>query len=136
MQRIPVVERPDLKKTALEHRYEYRAGDGIPYWDETAYYRFTLRQIEEDIEKPAQEIDQMCVQLLDRSLADETVYRRLRIPGKYWDYVADSWRNREKDLYGRLDFSYDGAGEAKLLEYNADTPTTLYESAVFQWGWL
>ena len=26
--------------------------------------------------------------------------------------------------------------KAKLLEYNADTPTTLYESAVFQWVWL
>ena len=93
MHRIPVVERPDLKGTALEHGYEYRASDGIPYWDETAYYRFTLRQIEEDLEKPAAEIDQMCFQLLDHSLADETVYCRLRIPEEYWDYVADSCRN-------------------------------------------
>ena len=29
-----------------------------------------------------------------------------------------------------------GDGPAKLLEYNADTPTSLYESAVFQWVWL
>jgi len=90
MQRIPVVERPDLKGAALRHGYEYSAGDGVPYWDETAYYRFALRQIEEDLEKPAKEIDAMCFQLLDRSLADETVYRRLRIPETYWDYVADS----------------------------------------------
>ncbi len=136
MHRIPVAQRPDLKETALEHGYEYRAGTGVPYWDETAYYRFTLRQIEEDLEIPAQEIDQMCFQLLDRSLADETIYRRLRIPEICWDYVADSWRIRERDLYGRLDFSYDGAGDAKLLEYNADTPTTLYEAAIFQWVWL
>ena len=136
MQRISVVQRPDLKDTAVQHGYEYSVGDGVPYWDETAYYRFTLRQIEEDLEKPAEEIDVMCFELLDRSLADETIYRRLRIPETYCDYVADSWRNREKDLYGRLDFSYDGAGKAKLLEYNADTPTTLYESAVFQWVWL
>ena len=136
MQRISIVQRPDLKATALRHGYEYRPSDGVPYWDETAYYRFTMRQIEEDLEKPAEEIDKMCCQLLDRSLADETVYRRLRIPGEYWDYVANSWRNREKDLYGRLDFSYDGVSAAKLLEYNADTPTTLYESAIFQWVWL
>ncbi len=136
MQRIPVAQRADLDKTALEHGYEFRAGVGIPYWDETAYYRFTLRQIEEDLETAAQEIEHMCHQLLDHALVDETVYRRLRIPEKYWDYVANSWRNREKDLYGRLDFSYDGAGHAKLLEYNADTPTTLYDSAVFQWVWL
>ena len=136
MQRIPVAQRPDLKDAALRHGYDYSAGAGVPFWDETAYYRFTLRQIENDLEKPAEEIDDMCFQLLDRSLADETVYRRLCIPEGYWDYIAASWRNREKDLYGRLDFSYDGAGDAKLLEYNADTPTTLYESAVFQWVWL
>jgi glutathionylspermidine synthase len=136
VQRISIVQRPDLNATALRHGYEYSPSDGVPYWDETAYYRFTMRQIEEDLEKPAEEIDKMCCQLLDRSLVDETVYRRLRIPGEYWDYVANSWRNREKDLYGRLDFSYDGASAAKLLEYNADTPTTLYESAIFQWVWL
>ena len=136
MHRIPVVERPDLKKTALEHGYEYRTGVGVPCWEEPAYYRFTLRQIEEGSEKPARESSEMCFQLLDRSLVDESIYRQSRIPEKYWEYIADSWRKREKDLYGRRDFSYDGAGAAKLLEYNADTPTTLYESAVFQWVWL
>ncbi|MCG8510595.1 MAG: glutathionylspermidine synthase family protein, partial [Rhodospirillales bacterium] len=135
MQRIPVQERSSLESTAREHGYDFD-GDGVPYWDETAYYRFTLAQIEEQIEKPALEIDAMCFQLLDRSLSDEAVFRRLGIPEIYWDYVAQSWRSREKDLYGRMDFSYDGAGSVKLLEYNADTPTTLYESAVFQWIWL
>jgi glutathionylspermidine synthase len=39
-------------------------------------------------------------------------------------------------LYGRLDLSFDGRGPAKLLEYNADTPTSIFEAAVFQWTWL
>ena len=30
----------------------------------------------------------------------------------------------------------DGVGEPKLLENNADTPTSLYEAAFFQWIWL
>ena len=136
MHRIPVTRRPGLEETAREHGYEFRADVGVPYWDETAYYRFTLRQIEGDLERPAEEIEAMCFQLLDQSLADERVYQRLCIPEVYWDYVADSWRNRDRDLYGRLDFSCDGTGPAKLLEYNADTPTTLYEAAVFQWVWL
>ena len=29
-----------------------------------------------------------------------------------------------------------GKGPAKLLEYNADTPTAVFETAVFQWKWL
>jgi glutathionylspermidine synthase len=136
MHRVPITRRPGLEAAAREHGFEFRTDVGVPYWDETAYYRFSLRQIEGDLERPAEEIDAMCFELLDRSLADDTVYRRLRIPEAYWDYVADSWRNRDRDLYGRLDFSYDGTGPAKLLEYNADTPTTLYEAAVFQWVWL
>jgi glutathionylspermidine synthase len=35
-----------------------------------------------------------------------------------------------------MDLSYDGLGAPKLLEYNADTPTTLLEAAVAQWVWL
>ena len=35
-----------------------------------------------------------------------------------------------------MDFAYNGQGPAKFFEYNADTPTSLYESAFFQWLWL
>ena len=34
-----------------------------------------------------------------------------------------------------MDLAYNGC-ELKLLEYNADTPTALVESAVAQWYWL
>ena len=39
-------------------------------------------------------------------------------------------------LYGRFDLAYDGTFAPKLLEYNADTPTSLLEAAVIQWYWL
>ena len=32
--------------------------------------------------------------------------------------------------------THGGDGPARMLEYNADTPTSLYESASFQWHWL
>jgi glutathionylspermidine synthase len=50
--------------------------------------------------------------------------------------VAESWAKKDPSLYGRFDFAYDGRGPAKLFEYNADTPTSIYESAVVQWTWL
>ncbi len=136
MRRNSVAQRPNLKQSALDHGYALDAGGGVPYWDETAYYSFTLRQIEDDLESPAEEIESLCFEVLNRAVADETVFRRLRIPEAYWSYIAASWRDREKDLFGRFDFSYDGSGPAKLLEYNADTPTTLYESSLFQWEWF
>ena len=38
-------------------------------------------------------------------------------------------------MYGRFDLAYDGTTPPKLLEYNADTPTSLLEAAVIQWRW-
>ena len=136
MLRIPATERPDLERVAKEHNFEFHANGGIPFWDESIYYQFTLKQIEEDLEGPAEELEHLCFELIERAVNDETVFRSLGIEECFWDYIAESWRNGEKNIYGRMDLSYDGEGPAKLLEYNADTPTTLYESSVFQWEWL
>jgi hypothetical protein len=38
-------------------------------------------------------------------------------------------------VYGRFDLRYDGKRPPVLLEYNADTPTTLLEAAILQWHW-
>jgi glutathionylspermidine synthase len=136
MERIPVAERPNLAQAAVEHEFEFVQGSGIPFWDESAYYRFTWQQIEADLTAPAEQIESLCFEVVGRAINDEEVLARLGIPDAFWDYVAASWNNQEKNLIGRMDFSYDGDGPAKLLEYNADTPTALYESSVFQWEWL
>jgi glutathionylspermidine synthase len=136
MQRVPVAEREDWKETARAHGFHFHSIDDDPYWDESAYYRFTLRQIEDDLEDPVEDIEKMCFAVVERAVKDEEILRRLAIPEVFWDHVRDSWFNRHRNLYGRMDFSYDGHGPAKLLEYNADTPTTLYESSIFQWTWL
>ncbi len=49
--------------------------------------------------------------------------------------IRETWQSEPPALYGRLDLAYDGRN-IKLLEYNADTPTTLVEAAVAQWYWL
>jgi glutathionylspermidine synthase len=110
--------------------------DGKPYWDESACYAFTLRQIEEDIEAPTQQLLDMCYQAVDYVLAREALLQRLRIPDFLWDYIRASWRRRDRDLYGRFDLCYGGTAPVKLYEFNADTPTGLFEAAVFQWLWL
>ncbi len=136
MERVPVAERENWKDTAAEHGFDFHSIDGDPYWDESAYYRFTLRQIEDDLEDPVEELENLCFAVVERAISDEEVLRRLAIPENYWAYIGESWRRQEKNFYGRMDFSYDGTGPAKLLEYNADTPTALYESSIFQWVWL
>jgi glutathionylspermidine synthase len=78
----------------------------------------------------------MCLALVDEVVKSEALMDRLAIPQEMRDVVAASWRAGAPSLYGRFDFSYDGSGPAKLLEYNADTPTSIYETALFQWRWL
>ncbi len=136
MHRISIEERPNWQQLAKEVGFHFHTIDGERYWDESACYRFTLDQIENHIEDPTAELEQMCFQVVERVVQDETLLQKLAIPRAYWDYVQQSWLNREKNLYGRMDFSYDGQSPAKLLEYNADTPTSLYESAAFQWVWM
>jgi len=136
MQRLAISERPNWRDRAAELGFTFHSPGGESYWDESAYYAFDLRQIEDDIEAPTAELDAMARELVDRVVRDERALRLLAIPESAWDLVRDSWRRGMPSLYGRFDFSYDGTGPAKLLEYNADTPTSLYEAGVFQWFWL
>lgn len=136
MERILITERPDWREQARELGFEFHTFDGEPYWDERAYYRFTLRQIEDDLEAPTEELHQMALSLVPEIVASEALLTRLDIPQYCWPALEDSWRRRDPHLYGRLDLAYDGRGPAKLLELNYDTPTSLYESGFFQWIWL
>jgi glutathionylspermidine synthase len=70
----------------------------------------------------------------------------------WFDGDTETWIHADKDLdgrrlrqppdfspsvYGRFDLWYGGEGTVpKLLEFNAQTPTSLIESAVIQWQWL
>ncbi len=136
MLRHNVTVRRDLDRIAADNGFDFHIIDNEIYWDESRAYRFTLRQIEEQIEKPTAELHQMCLEVVDRAVKDEEILTQLAIPPLYWDVIAESWRARDPSLYGRMDFAWCGNAPVKLLEYNADTPTSLYESAYFQWLWL
>jgi glutathionylspermidine synthase len=136
MQRITCPERSDWRTTAEETGFDFHTIDGERYWDERAYYAFSLDEIEDQIEAPSGEIDAMCLELVSIAVDDEDYLRRLKIPETFWPLISESWHRDEGSLYGRLDLSFDGRGPAKLLEYNADTPTSIFEAAVFQWTWL
>lgn len=136
MKRESSKPRIDVRKHFDEIGFAYAHMDGEPYWDESVRYVFTLREIEDDIEKATSEIDALCHELVWRVVASEEMMDRLHIPRHARDLIAESFRKCEPSLYGRFDFAYDGESAPKLLEYNADTPTSLFESAVVQWHWL
>ncbi|OCX66952.1 hypothetical protein BFP70_03785 [Thioclava sp. SK-1] len=136
MHKVTLPEREGWRAKAEELGFTFADMHGEPYWDESSAYQFTLREIEDDLEDPATELHSMCREAVARIVTDEQLMTKLGIPQQHMDLVANSWSRGEPELYGRFDFAYDGTGPAKLLEYNADTPTSLYESASFQWSWL
>lgn len=135
MERIEFKERADWQQIAERESFPIYRMDGEPYWDETHAYKFSLAEIEENIEAPTNELVEMCYTVVDHVIENPELMHKLAIPSGYHDAIRKSWNDQDRDIYGRFDFSYDGT-TAKLLEFNADTPTSLYEAAVFQWMWL
>ncbi|KJY86164.1 glutathionylspermidine synthase family protein [Pseudoalteromonas piscicida] len=136
MLRVSIDERPHWREQAKAHGFEFHTMYGEKYWDESAYYQFTLKQIEQDLEDPSDELHQMLLHLVDLVCNDESLLQQFAIPESQWELVTRSWRRRDQALYGRFDFSYDGKSPAKLLEANYDTPTSLFETGYWQWLWL
>ncbi len=135
MKRIAVQERPDWRAKATEFGFNFHTMYGEPYWCEDAYYQFTMAQVEQ-IEDATAELHQMCLKVVERVVNSDELMAKFQIPKHVWGFVRASWRTRQPSLYSRLDLIYDGINPPKLLENNADTPTSLYEAAFFQWLWL
>ena len=129
-------ERAGWREQADSLGFRFHSLDGAPYWDESAHYRFSLAEIENDLERPTEEIHELCMDLVSRAVRDEEYLCRLAIPEPFWDFIRNAWLQGVPQIYGRMDFGYDGTGPAKLYELNYDTPTSLYEAAAFQWLWL
>ncbi|QVM93083.1 glutathionylspermidine synthase family protein [Pseudomonas entomophila] len=136
MRRISIEERPDWRATAEREGFTFHTIDGERYWDERGYYQFSEAQVSRDLEAPTQELHAMCLDAVERIVDSEALMTRLAIPPAFFDLVRRSWKEGQRHLYGRFDFSYDGSGPAKLIEANYDTPTSLYEAAAFQLIWL
>ena len=136
MLRFSIKERPNWKVLAQEYGFEFHTMYGENYWDETAYYRFTLDQIENDIESPTEEIHQMCMAVVEKVIFSEHRLQQCKIPENQWQFIQDSWTRGDQSLYSRIDLAYDGKNPAKFYENNADTPTSVYETGFWQWIWL
>ena len=134
MRRVVAPPRLHWRHAVEEIGFTYHTIDGDIYWDEAGWYEFSLPEIER-LETATNELHQLCLQavqhVLDRERWDEFL-----IPPACRDWIRASWDADDPTVYGRFDFAYDGSGPPKLLEYNADTPTALFESAVVQWNWL
>ncbi|CAM3011541.1 glutathionylspermidine synthase family protein [Skermania piniformis] len=140
MKRVRSAPRPGWQRTVEAQGLVYgspgrdASGNPRPYWDESVHYEFELDEIlalEADVEL----LHVMCLRAVEQVIRTER-YRDFGLPEWSWEPIGRSWARGDPAVYGRFDLRYDARGPAKLLEYNADTPTSLLEAAVLQWHWL
>jgi len=141
MQRLNLTPRLNWQQTVEQQGLTYHTPEALPagarpYWDESACYEFTSSEID-TLEAAGNELQTMCLAAAQHVI-DNQRYAELEIPAEAVPMIEWAWNEEPPAIYGRFDVLWSGQnGPApKLLEYNADTPTSLLEAAVIQWYWL
>jgi len=134
MKRHTCQPRPDWREKVERVGLTFHSHAHGPYWDESACYEFTVREVNE-LEAAANELHYRCIDAAE-AVIHNNWWARLGIAESAVPIILKSWERDDFSLYGRFDLGYDGITPPKMLEYNADTPTALVEAAVAQWFWL
>lgn len=133
MERERLTPRPDWPQQFEALGFHFHSLDDV-YWDESVCYRFSTTEIDM-IEEATWKLNELCIAAVDHVIS-KRAFKPFALPGWFTDYIIESWDADDPTLFGRFDFRYDGINAPKLLEYNADTPTSLIEASVAQWNWL
>lgn len=133
MQRRLLMPRPQWQQKCEQVGFAFHSVGGI-YWDESVAYAFSLAQVE-TLERAMESLHACCLETVDW-IVQTGHFEPFHLPDVAIAEIAASWKRRDPTIYGRFDFSWNGLDAPKLLEYNADTPTSLLEASVVQWFWL
>jgi glutathionylspermidine synthase len=133
MRRIATSARAGWQKKVEDVGLTWHSGDRV-YWNESAFYEFSAKEVDQ-LEAATNELERMTLAAAQHVI-DNHLYSSMGIPAIAVPLIERSWEAEPPSLYGRFDLAYDGVNPPKLLEYNADTPTSLLEAAVVQWYWL
>lgn len=133
MKRIVNPVRDDWQRKVESIGLAWHSASG-PYWNESAYYSFTMNEVNQ-IETATNTLHEMCLEAAQH-IIDKDLFAQLHIPARVVPLIVDAWNQEPPSLYGRFDLAFDGMSPPKMLEYNADTPTSLVEASLAQWFWL
>ena len=132
MRRIAISPRNHWKQAVEKLGFGFHTTN-VPYWDESAYYSFSMDEILL-LEDATAELWELCLRAVQHVI-DHRRYDPFHIPPAFIPLIERSWTEDHPSLFGRFDLCYK-EGQVKMLEFNADTPTSLYEAGIVQWFWL
>lgn len=137
MKRLAFTPRPDWKEKCDQIGFTFHSlpsENNEPYWRESAAYELSLSEVEQ-LEKETKELFDRCMDAVDFVITNKR-FAEFNIPEKFWPLIEQSWDKDDATVFGRFDLAWQPNGPAKMLEFNADTPTSLIESAAAQWFWM
>lgn len=126
--------RNDWARTVEGQGLHFHSPEGETYWDESVCYEFLKAEIDM-LEVATYELNDLCLAAVE-AVIQQNRWDDFNIAEPFREWIKTSWERDETTIIGRFDFAFDGKGPPKLLEYNADTPTSLLEASVIQWYWL
>jgi glutathionylspermidine synthase len=133
MQRITIDPRANQVAEFAKLGYSWHTAAGVPYWNEDAYYQFTPAEIAVLVQT-AERMHGLYVEAV-QYVIDNRLFPLMGISSDIARKITEWWDADIPSILGRFDFLYDGVNPPKLLEYNADTPGNLFETAIMQANW-
>lgn len=122
------------KNRVEELGYGYHTDNENPYWIDNYYYSIN-EDLADKIYQATAQLWDMCLTAVEHVITQKK-YDLFHIPKYIQHHIENSWENDVPSIYGRFDFAYDVTKNSlKMLEFNADTPTSLFECGVVQWYW-
>ncbi len=132
MKRIITKPRNNWQSSVEKLGFGFHTTD-LPYWDESVYYQLDINEITL-IEKATADLWDRCLGAVEHVI-EKKQYASFQVPDWFIPQIEKSWADDHPAIYGRFDLCYKN-GQIKMLEFNADTPTSLYEAGIVQWFWL
>lgn len=133
IERLSYVPRPYWKERVEQLGMNYHTIDGSTYWNEEACYVLDSELVDK-IDDATQELHDMCLLYVDDAIRTGN-YDGYGFSNDTIEMIDKSWKLGHSNIYGRFDLGINRDGDLKMFEYNADTPTSLLEASVIQWGW-
>ena len=145
MFRLNFAVRPNWRKSIEKYGYlNHLFQDAkVAYWVEQLEQPFCFHFTPLEVNllyRATRALHHLCLAMVEKIVEspNRTEYLRLlKIPEPFWSAIAISWQRESPEdhyLYGRFDLIL-ANDQVKVLEFNADTPTFLWE-CVYQWIWF
>src|ERR687885_2801419 len=103
MKRITINPRNNWQEAVEKLGFGFHTTN-VPYWDESAYYQFSMEEVL-NLEKATAELWDLCLGAVQHVM-DNDLYHLFHIPEWIVTYIERTWTEDHPAIYGRFDLCY------------------------------